>query len=140
MGQIGATGVSAAVGANEGGVDMAAQTRSCVTDGLHSDIVGISKLYTCDGKMSTTLRKRTPAVRADQPVRQLELALGVELNALLSASTSARRPNGRRIPSRSSTAAFHLARWLYAYGPVQPSTLAEAVAWTEARPASSSEA
>ena len=40
MGQIRATAERAAAGA--GGVDMATETRSSVTLGLHSDIVGIS--------------------------------------------------------------------------------------------------
>src|SRR6267143_1752837 len=83
MGQIRATAERAAAGADEGGVDKTTETRSSVTYGLHQDIVGISKLYTCDGEMSTTLRKSTPADPHRSTRRELELALGVELNALL---------------------------------------------------------
>ena len=106
---------------------MATETRSAMTFGGHSDIVGIYKLYTCDGEMSTTLTKRTPADPHRSTRRELELALGAELNALLSASRALDVRTAAAFHPDLQPAAFHLARWLYAYGPVQPSTLAEAV-------------
>ena len=91
------------------------------------DIVGISKLYTYDGEMSTILMKRTSADPHLSTRRELELALGVELNALLSAARALDVRTAAAFHPDLQPAAFHLARWLYAYGPVQPSTLAEAV-------------
>jgi DNA-binding MarR family transcriptional regulator len=60
--------------------------------------------------------------------RDLELALGVELNALLSASRALTERTAAVFHPELQPAAFHLARWLYAYGPANPSTLADAVA------------
>lgn len=60
--------------------------------------------------------------------RELELALGVELNALLSASRALTERTAAAFHLDLPPAAFHLARWLYAYGAANPSTLAEAVA------------
>lgn len=60
--------------------------------------------------------------------RNLELALGVELNALLSASRALTERSAAAFHPDLQPAAFHLARWLYAYGPAKPSALAEAVA------------
>ncbi|MFK4297863.1 DNA-binding MarR family transcriptional regulator [Arthrobacter sp. GAS37] len=66
---------------------------------------------------------------SDDPSRRdLELALGVELNALLSASRALTERSAAAFHPALQPAAFHLARWLYAYGPAKPSTLAEAVA------------
>jgi DNA-binding MarR family transcriptional regulator len=59
--------------------------------------------------------------------REFELALGVELNALLSASRALDVRTAAAFHPDLQPAAFHLARWLYAYGPAKPSTLAEAV-------------
>ncbi len=98
-----------------------------MTFGGHSDIVGIYKLYTCDGEMSTTLTKRAPADTHRSTRRELELALGAELNALLSASRALDVRTAAAFHPDLQPAAFHLARWLYAFGPAQPSTLAEAV-------------
>ncbi|WP_382306564.1 MarR family winged helix-turn-helix transcriptional regulator [Herbiconiux sp. UC225_62] len=59
---------------------------------------------------------------------QAELALGVEINALLSASRALTERTAAAFHPDLQPAAFHLARWLYAYGPAQPSALADAVA------------
>jgi DNA-binding MarR family transcriptional regulator len=77
--------------------------------------------------MSTTLKKSPPADPFSAHRRQLELALGVELNALLSASRALDVRTAAAFHPDLQPAAFHLARWLYAYGPANPSTLAEAV-------------
>ena len=77
--------------------------------------------------MSTTLKKSPPADPFSSRRRQLELALGVELNALLSASRALDVRTAAAFHPDLQPAAFHLARWLYAYGPAKPSTLAEAV-------------
>src|SRR4051812_13028993 len=60
--------------------------------------------------------------------REAELSLGTELNALLSASRALTERTAAAFHPGLQPAAFHLARWLYAYGPANPSTLAEAVA------------
>src|SRR5258708_9989743 len=127
MGQIRATVERAAAGAGECWMDMATETRSSVTFGLHQDIVGNYKLYTCDGEISTTLTKRAPAEPHRSTRRKLELALGAELNALLSAARPLYVQTPSAIHPDLQPAAFHLARWLYAYGPVQPTALAHAV-------------
>ncbi len=58
----------------------------------------------------------------------LELALGSELNALLSASRALTEASAAAFHPELPPAAFHLARWLHAYGPAKPSALAQAVA------------
>jgi DNA-binding MarR family transcriptional regulator len=60
--------------------------------------------------------------------REAELGLGVEINALLSASRALTERSAAAFHPALQPAAFHLARWLYAYGPANPSALAEAVA------------
>jgi DNA-binding MarR family transcriptional regulator len=60
--------------------------------------------------------------------RDAELALGAEINALLSASRALTERTAAAFHPELQPAAFHLARWLYAYGPANPSALAEAVA------------
>ena len=60
--------------------------------------------------------------------REAGLALGVEINALLSASRALTERTAAAFHPDLQPAAFHLARWLYAYGPANPSTLAAAVA------------
>lgn len=65
---------------------------------------------------------------ADPERREIQLALGVEINALLSASRALTERTAAAFHPDLQPAAFHLARWLYAYGPANPSTLAEAVA------------
>lgn len=54
--------------------------------------------------------------------------LGFELNALLSASRALTERAAAAFHEELRPAAFHLARWLYAYGPAKPSAVAEAVA------------
>lgn len=54
--------------------------------------------------------------------------LGFELNALLSASRALTERSAAAFHEDLRPAAFHLARWLYAFGPAQPSAVAEAVA------------
>ena len=56
------------------------------------------------------------------------MALGVEINALLSASRALTERTAAAFFPGLQPAAFRLARWLYAYGPANPSALAEAVA------------
>jgi DNA-binding MarR family transcriptional regulator len=65
---------------------------------------------------------------ADAERRAATLALGVEINALLSASRALTERSAAAFHPGLQPAAFHLARWLYAYGPANPSVLAEAVA------------
>src|SRR6218665_2277332 len=77
--------------------------------------------------MSTILREGEPGEER-QARREVELALGVELNALLSASRALTERTAAAFHPGLQPAAFHLARWLYAYGPANPSILAEAVA------------
>jgi len=80
--------------------------------------------------MSTT-SSRDPlpsATPGDDARRERELALGIELNALLSASRALTERTAAAFHPDLQPAAFHLARWLYAYGSANPSTLAEAVA------------
>src|SRR3954462_15229757 len=60
--------------------------------------------------------------------REAEGALGDELNALLSASRALTERTAAAFHPDLQPAAFHLARWLYAYGSAKPSNLAEAVA------------
>lgn len=64
----------------------------------------------------------------DSSRRESELALGAELNALLSASRALTERTAAAFHPELQSAAFHLARWLYAYGAANPSALAEAVA------------
>lgn len=52
----------------------------------------------------------------------------MEINALLSASRALTERTAAAFHPDLQPAAFHLARWLYAYGPANPSTLAEEVA------------
>jgi DNA-binding MarR family transcriptional regulator len=64
----------------------------------------------------------------DSERRSAELELGQELNALLSASRALTERTAAAFHPDLQPAAFHLARWLYAYGAANPSNLAEAVA------------
>src|SRR3954469_23590904 len=67
--------------------------------------------------------------RSDDSERRIvELQVGEELNALLSASRALTERTAAAFHPALQPAAFHLARWLYAYGPAKPSALAEAVA------------
>lgn len=64
----------------------------------------------------------------DDERRDAELALGAAINGLLSASRALTERTAAAFHPALQPAAFHLARWLHAYGPANPSTLAEAVA------------
>ncbi len=57
----------------------------------------------------------------------LELALGEQINALLSASRALSERSAAHFHEGLQPAAFHIARWLYAFGPAKPSAVAEAV-------------
>lgn len=54
--------------------------------------------------------------------------LGLEINALLGASRALTERSAAAFHKGLRPAAFHIARWLYAYGPAKPSAVAEAVA------------
>lgn len=56
------------------------------------------------------------------------MALGAELNALISASRVLTERSAAAFHPELRPAAFHLARWLYAFGPAKPSAVADAVA------------
>ena len=68
--------------------------------------------------MSTTSSAGEPS---DAARREADLALGVELNALLSASRALTERTAAVFHPGLQPAAFHLARWLFAYGPANPS-------------------
>ena len=78
--------------------------------------------------MSTIFSTGAQPSPEDSGRRDVELALGVELNALLGASRALTERTAAAFHPDLQPAAFHLARWLYAYGPANPSALAEAVA------------
>lgn len=78
--------------------------------------------------MSTISNDDAGQPATDSVRRDVELALGVELNALLSASRALTERTASAFHPDLQPAAFHLARWLYAYGPANPSALADAVA------------
>lgn len=58
---------------------------------------------------------------------RLELALGAQVNALLSATRALTERSAARFHEGLQPAAFHIARWLYAFGPAKPSVIADAV-------------
>ncbi len=76
--------------------------------------------------MSTTSRRDQAQTDIDDR-RDLELALGTELNALLGASRALTERSAARFHPALRPAAFHLARWLYAFGPAKPSAIAREV-------------
>ncbi|MCU1528791.1 MAG: transcriptional regulator, MarR family [Frondihabitans sp.] len=55
------------------------------------------------------------------------LELGTQINALLSASRSLTERSAAQFHPDLTPAAFHLARWLFAFGPTKPSVLAAQV-------------
>ncbi|MFI9488594.1 MarR family winged helix-turn-helix transcriptional regulator [Promicromonospora sp. NPDC052451] len=61
------------------------------------------------------------------PRERRERALGDQLNALLSASRVLTERSAAAFHPDLQPAAFHLARWIYAYGSAKPSVVAEAV-------------
>ncbi|AIQ59969.1 MarR family winged helix-turn-helix transcriptional regulator [Paenibacillus borealis] len=62
------------------------------------------------------------------PREELELALGAQLNALISASHALNVKAAARFDSSLQPAAFHIIRWLYSYGPASAAAIAEATA------------
>lgn len=59
---------------------------------------------------------------------QLELKLGEQLNALISASHALNVRTAARFDSTLQPAAFILVRWLFSFGPTSATTLAESTA------------
>lgn len=59
---------------------------------------------------------------------QLELALGEQLHALISAAHAMNVKAAARFDSSLQPAAFHIIRWLYSYGATSAAALAEATA------------
>ena len=59
---------------------------------------------------------------------QLELKLGEQLNALISASHGLNVRTAARFDSTLQPAAFLLVRWLFSFGPTSATTLAESTA------------
>lgn len=66
--------------------------------------------------------------RKDTLRGQLELKLGEQINALISASHALNVRTAASFDSSIQPAAFHIIRWLYSYGPTSASSLAEATA------------
>ncbi|CAM4257593.1 DNA-binding MarR family transcriptional regulator [Paenibacillus endophyticus] len=58
----------------------------------------------------------------------LELKLGVQLNALISAAHALNVKTSAYFDSSIQPAAFHIVRWLYAHGPTSASELADSTA------------
>ncbi|AWV32820.1 MarR family winged helix-turn-helix transcriptional regulator [Paenibacillus odorifer] len=59
---------------------------------------------------------------------QLELKLGGQISALISASHALNVRTAAAFDSSIQPAAFHIVRWLYSYGPTSASVLAESTA------------
>ncbi|MDH6676459.1 DNA-binding MarR family transcriptional regulator [Rhodococcus sp. LBL1] len=59
--------------------------------------------------------------------RELELSLGEQINALISATRALSEQSAAAFHDGLQPAAFHIARWLHAFGPARPSAAAEAV-------------
>ncbi|KMZ43235.1 MULTISPECIES: MarR family transcriptional regulator [Bacillales] len=59
---------------------------------------------------------------------KLEIELGEQLNALISASHALNVRSAAKFDSSLQPAAFHIVRWLYSYGPTNAATLAESTA------------
>jgi DNA-binding MarR family transcriptional regulator len=70
---------------------------------------------------------QTTSRRGDESRHELELALGEGINALLSASRALSERSAAHFHPQLQPAAFHIARWLYAFGPARPSEVADAV-------------
>ncbi|WP_419886236.1 MarR family winged helix-turn-helix transcriptional regulator [Paenibacillus sp. B-A-8] len=66
--------------------------------------------------------------RKDTLRGQLELSLGEQMNALISAAHALNVRTTASFDSSIQPAAFHIVRWLYSYGPTSASALAEATA------------
>ncbi|WP_431895168.1 MarR family winged helix-turn-helix transcriptional regulator [Micromonospora haikouensis] len=70
---------------------------------------------------------QTISPSGDDGRRGIELALGERINALISATRALSERSAAHFHPRLQPAAFHIARWLYAFGPARPSKVAEAV-------------
>ncbi|MEK3766987.1 MarR family transcriptional regulator [Paenibacillus sp. FSL R5-0887] len=68
------------------------------------------------------------AERKDTSRGQLELKLGGQISALISASHALNVRTAAAFDSSIQPAAFHIVRWLYSYGPTSASVLAESTA------------
>ncbi len=77
--------------------------------------------------MPTTVGRYSGDMQTSGDRRQLQLALGEQINALLSATRALSERSAAHFHPALQPAAFHVARWLYAYGPAKPSVVAEAV-------------
>ncbi|AIQ73478.1 MULTISPECIES: MarR family transcriptional regulator [Paenibacillus] len=66
--------------------------------------------------------------RKDTSRGQLELKLGGQISALISASHALNVRTAAAFDSSVQPAAFHIVRWLYSYGPTSASVLAESTA------------
>lgn len=64
----------------------------------------------------------------EQARLELELALGKRINALLSATRALSERSAAQFHEGLQPAAFHIARWLHAFGPARPSVIADSVA------------
>ncbi|WP_068613519.1 MarR family winged helix-turn-helix transcriptional regulator [Paenibacillus tuaregi] len=64
----------------------------------------------------------------DIPRGDLELELGEQLNALISALHALNVRAAANFDSSLQPAAFHIVRWLYSYGPTNAAALAESTA------------
>lgn len=64
----------------------------------------------------------------DIPRGNLELELGEQLNALISALHALNVRAAAKFDSSLQPAAFHIVRWLYSYGPTNAAALAESTA------------
>lgn len=63
-----------------------------------------------------------------EPREKLEIQLGQQLNALISASHALNVRATAKFDSSLQPAAFHIVRWLYSYGPTNAAALAESTA------------
>lgn len=64
----------------------------------------------------------------DEPRGRLEIELGEQLNALISAFHALNVRAAAKFDSSLQPAAFHIVRWLYSYGPTNAANLAESTA------------
>lgn len=70
---------------------------------------------------------QTTSLRGDETPHELQLALGERVNALLSATRALSERSAAHFHDELQPAAFHIARWLYAFGAAKPSVIADAV-------------
>jgi DNA-binding MarR family transcriptional regulator len=70
---------------------------------------------------------QTISAAGDPRRQELELALGEGINAVVSAARALSERSAAHFHPQLQPAAFHIARWLYAFGPAKPSEVAEAV-------------